>query len=132
VKAVQVSLRPWCLTGRLGSIYMTSNSSGGIAKSDDWTRCSYIWSSGSYGLFRAMNCFLLVYIYILMNIMNRHSISGNNTEQVLQYQIADLQSNIVVTGTNLGVGLGALNWLTTGTNNIALAWVHLAAHYRQW
>jgi len=30
--------------------------------------------------------------------MNRHSISGNNTEQVLQSQITDLQSNIVVDG----------------------------------
>jgi len=39
---------------------------------------------------------------------------------VLQSQITNLQSNIVVTGTNLGVGLGALEQLTTGTNNIAI------------
>jgi len=35
-------------------------------------------------------------------------------------QITDLQDNIFVTATNLGVGLGALNWLTTGINNIAM------------
>jgi len=55
-----------------------------------------------------------------MNIMNRRSISGNNTEQELQSQIADLQDNIVATGTNLGVGPDTLNQLTTGTNNIAI------------
>jgi hypothetical protein len=49
-----------------------------------------------------------LYIYYL-NIMNRRSISGNNTEQVLQSQITDLQDNIIVTGTNLGVGTGVLN-----------------------
>jgi len=59
-------------------------------------------------------------VYILTNIMNRRSISGNNTEQVLQSQITDLQSNIVVSGTNLGVGPGALNQLTTGTDNVAI------------
>jgi len=59
-------------------------------------------------------------VYILTNIMKRHSISGNNTEQVLQSQITDLQSNIVVMGTNLAVGPGALEQLTTGTNNIAI------------
>jgi len=52
--------------------------------------------------------------------MNRRSISGNNTEQVLQSQITDLQSNIVVTGTNLGVGPGVLTQLTTGTDNVAI------------
>jgi len=53
--------------------------------------------------------------------MNRHSISGNNTEQVLQLQITDLQDNLVVTGTNVGVGPGpgALNQVTTGTSNTA-------------
>jgi len=65
-----------------------------------------------------LNCFLLV--YILPNIMNRCSISGNNTEQVLQSQITNLQDNFVVTGTNLGVGTGALNQVTTGTNNVAI------------
>jgi len=34
VKAVHVSLRHWCLTGRLGSRYMAGKSSGGIAKSE--------------------------------------------------------------------------------------------------
>jgi len=58
--------------------------------------------------------------YILTNIMNRRSISGNNTEQVLQSQITNLQSNLVAMGTNLGVGLGALNQLTTGTDNVAI------------
>jgi len=53
-------------------------------------------------------------LYILSNIMNRRSISGNNTEQVLQLQITDLQDNLVVTGTNVGVGPGALNQVTTG------------------
>jgi len=52
--------------------------------------------------------------------MNRCSISGNNTEQVLQLQITDLQSNIVVTGTNLGVGPNTLTQLTTRTNNVAI------------
>jgi len=52
--------------------------------------------------------------------MNRHSISGKNTEQVLQSQITNLQSNIVVTGTNLGVGPNALNLVTTGTGNTAI------------
>jgi len=52
--------------------------------------------------------------------MNRRSISGNNTEQVLQTQITNLQRNIFVTGTNLGVGPGALNLLTTGTDNVAI------------
>jgi len=53
--------------------------------------------------------------------MNRCSISGNNTEQVLQSQITNLQSNIVVTGANLGVGPGVLTQLTTGTNNVSIS-----------
>jgi hypothetical protein len=52
--------------------------------------------------------------------MNRRSISGNHTEQVLQSQITNLQSNIVVTGTNVAVGPNALNILTTGTGNTAI------------
>jgi len=52
--------------------------------------------------------------------MNRRSISGNITEQVLQSQITDLQSNIVVTGTNIAVGPNALNIVTTGTGNTAI------------
>jgi len=52
--------------------------------------------------------------------MNKRSISGNNTEQVLQWQITDLQDNVVVTGTNLGVGPGTFTMLTTGTNNVAV------------
>jgi hypothetical protein len=52
--------------------------------------------------------------------MNKRSISGNNTEQVLQSQITDLQDNLVVTGTNLGVGPGTFTMLTTGTNNVAI------------
>jgi len=59
-------------------------------------------------------------LYILPNIMNRRSISGKNTEQVLQLQITNLKDNLVVTGTNLGVGPGALNQVTTGTSNTAL------------
>jgi len=59
-------------------------------------------------------------VYILMDIMNRPSISGNNTEQVLQSQITDLQSNIVITGTNIAVGPNALNILTTGMGNAAI------------
>jgi len=59
-------------------------------------------------------------VYILTNIMNRRSISGNNTEQVLQLQITNLQSNIVVTGTNLGVGPSTLTQLTSGTDNVAI------------
>jgi len=59
-------------------------------------------------------------LYILKNIMNRCSISGNNTEQVLQSQITDLQINIVVMGSNLAVGPGALEQLTIRTNNIAI------------
>jgi hypothetical protein len=55
-----------------------------------------------------------------MDIMNRCSISRNNTEQVLQSQITDLQSNIVVSGTNVAVGPNALNYLSTGTNNAAI------------
>jgi hypothetical protein len=97
---------------------MAGNSSGWIAESEDWARCSYIWLLGLYGLFNAMKGFLLV--YILTNIMNRRSISGNNTEQVLQSQITNLQSNIVVSGTNLGVGLDVLTQLTTGTDNVAI------------
>jgi len=58
-------------------------------------------------------------LYILPNIMNRCSISGNNTEQVLQLQITDLQDNLVVTGTNVGVGPGAMNQVTTGTSKTA-------------
>jgi len=53
--------------------------------------------------------------------MNRCSISGNNTEQVLQLQITNLQSNIVVTGTNLGVGPSTLTQVTTGTSNTAVS-----------
>jgi len=53
------------------------------------------------------------------DIMNRCSISGNNTEQVLQLQITDLQENLVVMGTNVGAGPGALNQVTTGTSNAA-------------
>jgi len=52
--------------------------------------------------------------------MNKCSISGNNTEQVLQLQITNLQSNIVVMGTNLGLGPNTLTQLTTGTDNIAI------------
>ena len=52
--------------------------------------------------------------------MNKRSISGNNTEQVLQSQITDLQDNVVVTGTNFGVGPGTFTMLTTGTNNVAV------------
>jgi len=48
------------------------------------------------------------------DIMNRHSISGNNAEQVLQLQISDLHNNLVVMGTNVGAGPGALNQVTTG------------------
>jgi len=59
-------------------------------------------------------------VYILMNIMNRHSISGNNTEQVLQSQITNLQSNLVSTGTNLGVGPSVLTQVTSGTDNTAI------------
>jgi len=58
-------------------------------------------------------------LYILLNIMNRCSISGSNTKQVLQLQITDLQDNLVVTGTNAGAGPGALNQVTTGTSNTA-------------
>jgi len=54
--------------------------------------------------------------------MNRRSISGNNTEQVLQSQITDLQDNVVVTGTNLGIGPEAMNVLTTGTNNVCIGY----------
>jgi len=124
---VQASLRPWCLTGRLGSIYRTGNSLGGIAESEDWTRCSYIWSLGLYGLFNAMKGFLLV--YILTNIMNRRSISGNNTEQVLQLQITNLQNNLVAMGTNLAVGPVVLEQLTTGTNNIAIGLGAASSNY---
>jgi len=52
--------------------------------------------------------------------MNRRSISGNNTEQVLQLQITNLQSNIVVSGTNIAVGPNALNQVTTGMGNTAI------------
>jgi len=59
-------------------------------------------------------------VYILTNIINRSSISGNNTEKVLQSQIANLQSNIVVAGTNLGVGPSVLTQVTTETDNTAI------------
>jgi len=52
--------------------------------------------------------------------MNKRSISGNNTEQVLQSQITDLQDNVVVTGTNFGVSPGTFTMLTTGSNNVAV------------
>jgi len=39
---------------------------------------------------------------------------------LLQLQITDLQENVVVTGTNLGVGPDTLSQLTTGTNNITI------------
>jgi len=44
--------------------------------------------------------------------MNRRSLSGNNNEQVLQSQITDLQGNLFVSGTNLGVGPGTFTVLT--------------------
>jgi len=72
-----------------------------------------IWTFQSHELFS-------VGLYILPNIMNRCSISGNNTEQVLQLQITDLQDNLVVTGTNVGVGPGAFTVLTTGTDNVTI------------
>jgi len=59
-------------------------------------------------------------VYILTDIIIRHSISGNNTEQVLQSQITNLQSNVVAMGTNLGVGPNALNLVTTGTGNTGI------------
>jgi len=52
--------------------------------------------------------------------MNRCSISGNNAEQVLQWQITDLQGNLFVSGTNLGVGPGTFTILTTGTDNVCI------------
>jgi len=99
VKAAQVSLRSWCLTGRLGSRYMTGNSLGRIAKSEDWTRCSYVLLLGIIWTFQRHERFS-VGVYILTNIMNWRSISGNNTEQVLQSQITNLQRNIIISGTN--------------------------------
>jgi len=39
---------------------------------------------------------------------------------VLQSQITNLQSNIAVSGTNLGVGPSTLTQLTTGTDNVAI------------
>jgi len=54
--------------------------------------------------------------------MNRRSISGNNTEQVLQSQITDLQSNIVVMGTNVAVGPDVFTQLTTGYENTAVGY----------
>jgi len=51
--------------------------------------------------------------------MNRRSISGNNTKQVLQSQITDLQDNLVVTGTKVGAGPGALNQVTTTMSPLA-------------
>ena len=39
---------------------------------------------------------------------------------MLQSQITDLQDNVIVTGTNLGVGPGTFTMLTTGTNNVAV------------
>jgi len=53
--------------------------------------------------------------------MKRRSVSGNNTEQVLQSQITDLQDNIVITGSNLSVGR---NWLAQNTtsNNTAIGY----------
>jgi len=54
--------------------------------------------------------------------MNRHSISSNNTEQVLQLQITNLQSNIVSTGTSLAVGPSTLTQVTTGTDNTAVGY----------
>jgi len=54
------------------------------------------------------------------DIMNQRSISGNNTKWVLQLQITELQDNIVATGTNVAVGPGAMNQLTTGTNKVAI------------
>jgi len=59
-------------------------------------------------------------VYILTDIMNRRSISGNNTEQVLQSQITNLQGKIAVSGTNVAVGPNALNQVTTGTDNTAI------------
>jgi len=78
---------------------MAGNSLGRIAESEDWTRCLYIWSLGSYGLFNAIKVFCWC-IYIKGH--NEQALNiRNNTEQVLQSQITDLQSNIVVTGTNV-------------------------------
>jgi len=54
--------------------------------------------------------------------MNRRSISGNNTEQELQSQITDLQSNIVVSGTNVAVGPSTLTQVTTRTDNTAVGY----------
>jgi len=70
--------------------------------------------------FLLMYIYIYIYIYILTNIMNRRSISGNNTEQVLQSQITNLQSNIIISGTNLGVGPNALNQVTTRMGNTAV------------
>jgi len=58
--------------------------------------------------------------------MNRCSITGNNTEQVLQLQITNLQDKIVITGTNLSVGG---NWLAQNTtaNNTVVGYQTLTA-----
>jgi len=118
VKAAQV----WCVTGRLRSIYMAVNSSGGMAKSERgldkvliYLVIRIVWTFQCHELFSVG-----LYIYILPNIMHRRSISGNNTEQVLQLQITNLQDNLAVTGTNVGVGPGGMNQVTTGTSNTAL------------
>jgi len=64
-------------------------------------------------------CHVFCWSIYTTDIMSRHSISGNNTKQVLQSQITDLQDNLLAMGTHVGAGPGALNQVTTGTSNAA-------------
>jgi len=66
----------------------------------------------------------VVYIYTT-DIINQHSISGNNTKQVLQselnklhYLVSDLLEG--ATGKNVAVGPGTYTTLTSCTNNVAI------------
>jgi len=52
--------------------------------------------------------------------MNQCSISGNNTEQVIQSGITDLQGGLMVTGSKKAVSPWTFTSLSTGTNNVAV------------
>jgi len=125
VKAVQVSLWPWCLTGRLGSIYMTGNSSGRIAESKDWIRCSYIWSLGLYGLFNTIKGFLLVYIYYSSSIAFGASATITSPNQLM------VSSNVTAfnmegLAVSTGTGAGTILEFDSAGKVLPTAWTYLA------
>jgi len=98
---------------------MASNSSGGMAKSEHWTRCSYIWSSGLYGLFSTMNCFLTLSSTGYLNTGIGTYSMYYLTKGINNTAIGFISGETMSTGTdNMCLGSVAGYGITTGTGNV--------------